>query len=115
MKVGEISELIRSGAGFHIIRLSEKRGDVVKFEDQTLVRHILIQSSEIRSENQTKELINEIYQELIDGEDFKQLARQHSEDPGSKMEGGELGWSSPDSFDPAFEAVMNSVDSRRNV
>ena len=110
MKVGEISELIRSGAGFHIIRLAEKRGDVVKFEDQTLVRHILIQSSEIRSENQTKELINEIHQELIDGEDFKQLARQHSEDPGSKMEGGELGWSSPDSFDPAFEAVMNSVD-----
>ena len=110
MKVGEISELIRSGAGLHIIRLSEKRGDVVKFEDQTLVRHILIQSSEIRSENQTKELINEIHQELIDGEDFKQLARQHSEDPGSKMEGGELGWSSPDSFDPAFEAVMNSID-----
>ena len=110
MKVGEISELIRSGAGFHIIRLSEKRGDVVKFEDQTLGRHILIQSSEIRSENQTKELINEIHQELIDGEDFKQLARQHSEDPGSKMEGGELGWSSPDSFDPAFEAVMNSID-----
>ncbi|GIT33372.1 MAG: chaperone SurA [Gammaproteobacteria bacterium] len=110
MKVGEISELIRSGAGFHIIRLAEKRGDVVKFEDQTLVRHILIQSSEIRSENQTKELINEIYQELIDGEDFKQLARQHSEDPGSKMEGGELGWSSPDTFDPAFEAVMNSVN-----
>ncbi len=110
MKVGEISELIRSGAGFHIIRLSEKRGDVVKFEDQTLVRHILMQSSEIRSENQTRELINEIHQELIDGEDFKQLARQHSEDPGSKMEGGELGWSSPDSFDPAFEAVMNSVD-----
>ena len=110
MKVGEVSELIRSGAGFHIIRLSEKRGDVVKFEDQTLVRHILIQSSEIRSENQTKELINEIYQELIEGEDFKQLARLHSEDPGSKMEGGELGWSSPDSFDPAFEAVMNSVD-----
>ena len=110
MKVGEVSELIRSGAGFHIIRLSEKRGDVVKFEDQTLVRHILIQSSEIRSENQTKELINEIYQELIDGEDFKQLARQHSDDPGSKMEGGELGWSSPDSYDPAFEAVMHSVD-----
>ena len=110
MKVGEISELIRSGAGFHIIRLSEKRGEVVKFEDQTLVRHILIQSSEIRSENQTKELINDIHQELIDGEDFKHLARQHSEDPGSKMEGGELGWSSPDSFDPAFEAVMNSID-----
>ena len=110
MKVGEASELIRSGAGFHIIRLAEKRGDVVKFEDQTLVRHILVQPSEIRSEKQTKDLMNEIYQKLVDGEDFKQLARLHSEDPGSKMEGGELGWSAPDTFDPAFEAVMNSVD-----
>ena len=110
MKVGEASELIRSGAGFHIIRLAEKRGDVVKFEDQTLVRHILVQLSEIRSEKQTKDLMNEIFQKLVDGEDFKQLARQHSEDPGSKMEGGELGWSAPDTFDPAFEEVMNSVD-----
>ena len=110
MKVGEASELIRSGAGFHIIRLAEKKGDVVKFEDQTLVRHILVQPSEIRSEKQTKDLMNEIYQKLADGEDFKQLARLHSEDPGSKMEGGELGWSAPDTFDPAFEAVMNSVD-----
>lgn len=110
MKVGEASELIRSGAGFHIIRLAEKKGDVVKFEDQTLVRHILVQPTEIRSEKQTKDLMNEIYQKLVDGEDFKQLARQHSEDPGSKMEGGELGWSAPDTFDPAFEAVMNSVD-----
>ena len=110
MKVGETSELIRSGAGFHIIRLAEKRGDVVKFEDQTLVRHILVQPSEIRSEKQTKDLMNEIFQKLVDGEDFKQLARQHSEDPGSKMEGGELGWSAPDTFDPAFEGVMNSAD-----
>ena len=110
MKVGEASELIRSGAGFHIIRLVEKRGDVVKFEDQTLVRHILVQPSEIRSEKQTKDLMNEIFQKLVDGEDFKQLARQHSEDPGSKMEGGELGWSAPDTFDPAFEGVMNSAD-----
>ena len=110
MKVGEASEIIRSGAGFHIIRLAEKKGDVVKFEDQTLVRHILVQPSEIRSEKQTKDLMNEIYQKLVDGEDFKQLARQHSEDPGSKMEGGELGWSAPDTFDPAFEGVMNSAD-----
>ena len=110
MKVGEASEIIRSGAGFHIIRLAEKKGDVVKFEDQTLVRHILVQPSEIRSEKQTKDLMNEIFQKLVDGEDFKQLARQHSEDPGSKMEGGELGWSAPDTFDPAFEGVMNSAD-----
>ena len=55
LKVGEVSGLIRSGAGLHIIRLAEKKGDAVKFEDQTLVRHILVQTSEIRSEKQTEE------------------------------------------------------------
>lgn len=110
MKVGEVSELIRSGAGIHIIRLAEKKGDTVKFEDQTLVRHILVQPSEIRSENQTKDLISEIHEKLNQGQDFKQLARQYSEDPGSKMEGGELGWSSPGTFDPAFEKVMNEAE-----
>ena len=110
LRVGEVSELIRSGAGYHIIRLAEKKGDVVKFEDQTLVRHILVQPSEIRSEKQTKELINEVYERLNQGEKFKQLARQYSEDPGSKMEGGDLGWSKSNTFDPAFEAVMNSIE-----
>ena len=109
LKVGEVSQLIRSGAGLHIIRLAEKKGDVVKFEDQTLVRHILVQPSEIRSEKQTKELINEVYERLNQGEEFKQLARQYSEDPGSKMEGGDLGWSKSNTFDPTFEAVMNSI------
>ena len=109
MKVGQVSELIRSGAGIHIIRLAEKKGDTVKFEDQTLVRHILVQPSEIRSENQAEDLILQIYEELNQGEDFKILARQYSEDPGSKMEGGELGWSSPGTFDPAFEKVMKEA------
>ena len=108
MKVGQISSLIRSGAGFHIIRLAEKKGDVVKFEDQTLVRHILVQPSEIRSEKQTEELINLIHSKLIDGEEFKQLARQYSEDPGSKMSGGDLGWNNSGTFDPAFEAEIKN-------
>tara|TARA_B100001123_G_scaffold449129_1_gene613187 strand:- start:62 stop:1312 length:1251 start_codon:yes stop_codon:yes gene_type:complete len=110
MKVGETSDLIRSGAGFHIIRLAEKKGDVVKFEDQTLVRHILVQTSEIRTENQTKDLIYEIHEKLNQGEEFKQLARQYSEDPGSKMAGGDLGWNTLNTFDPTFEAVMKSID-----
>ena len=109
MKVGDISKLIRSGAGMHIIRLAEKKGEVVKYEDQTLVRHILVQTSEIRSENQTKSLISEVYERLVDGGEFKQLARQYSEDPGSKMEGGDLGWSRAGTFDPVFESVMNEI------
>ena len=110
LKVGDISDPVRSGAGFHILKLADKRGNTVKFLDQTLARHILIQPSEIRTEKQAEDLINDIYRRLGEGEDFKQLARQFSEDPGSKMDGGELGWSNPGDFDPAFETTMNATE-----
>ena len=110
MKVGEVSTPLKSGAGFHILKLIDKRGNTVKFLDQTLARHILVQPSEIRTENQAEELINSIYQRLVEGEDFKQLARQFSEDPGSKMDGGELGWSNPGDYDPAFEQTLNATE-----
>ena len=109
LKIGETSEPIRSGAGFHLIHLAEKKGNTVKFEDQTLARHILVQESEIRTENQTELLINDISERLKNGENFKQLARQFSEDPGSKMDGGELGWSKDGDYDPVFERVLNST------
>ena len=109
LKVGEIASPLRSGAGFHILKLIDKRGNTVKFMDQTLARHILVQPSEIRTENQAEELINNIYERLISGEDFKQLARQYSEDPGTKMDGGELGWSNPGDYDPAFEQTLNAT------
>ena len=110
MKIGEVSSPLKSGAGFHILKLIDKRGNTVKFLDQTLARHILVQPSEIRTENQAEELINSIYQRLVEGEDFKQLARQFSEDPGSKMDGGELGWSNPGDYDPAFEQALNATE-----
>ena len=110
LKVGEVAEPVRSGAGFHILKLTDKRGNTVKFLDQTLARHILVQPSEIRTENQAEELIYDIHNRLIEGEDFKQLARQFSEDPGSKMDGGELGWSNPGDYDPAFETTLNATE-----
>ena len=112
LKEGEISSPIRSGAGLHILKLKGKKGNTVKYEDQTLVRHILVQPSEIRSESQTELLINEIHQKLEEGEDFKILARQYSEDPGSKMNGGELGWAPMGTFTSQFEKVM--IESKLN-
>ena len=109
LQVGEPSDLIRSGAGFHILRLNDKRGNTVKFMDQTLSRHILVQPSEIRTENQAELLIKDIHRRLLEGEDFKQLARQYSEDPGSKMDGGNLGWANPGDYDPAFEKTLNAT------
>ena len=109
LTVGEVAQPVRSGAGFHILKLTEKRGNTVKFLDQTLARHILVQPSEIRTENQAEILINDIFKRLKEGEDFKQLARQFSEDPGSKMDGGELGWSNPGDYDPAFEMTLNAT------
>ena len=110
LKVGEIASPVRSGAGFHILKLSNKRGSTVKFLDQTLARHILVQPSEIRTENQAKDLIDNIYERIKAGEDFKQLARQFSEDPGTKMDGGELGWSNPGEFDPEFEKTLDATE-----
>ena len=110
LKVGEVAQPLRSGAGFHILKLTDKRGNTVKFLDQTLARHILVQPSEIRTENQAEELINDIYERLTNGEDFKQLARQFSEAPGSKMDGGELGWSNPGDYDPVFEKTLNATE-----
>lgn len=110
LKIGELSSALRSGAGFHIIRLADKRGNSVKFEDQTLARHILVQTSEIRTEKQTELLISDIHERLKTGEDFKQLARQYSEDPGSKMDGGELGWSKDGDYDVNFEKILNQTD-----
>ena len=110
LKIGQTSEPVRSGAGFHLIHLAEKRGNTVKFEDQTLARHILVQTSEIRTETQTKLLIQDIAGRLKAGEDFKQLARQFSEDPGSKMDGGELGWNTKGDLDPAFEKALDNTN-----
>ena len=110
LKVGEISNVIMSGAGCHILLLAEKRGSTVRFEDQTNARHILVQSTEIRTESQTEALIKDLHQRLLEGESFRELARQYSEDPGSKMQGGELGWSDPSTYDPAFKGVMNETE-----
>ena len=110
MAINEHSDSLKSGAGYYFIKLEDKRGDTVKVESQDLVRHILIQTSEIRSDKQAKELINEIRDRITSGEEFGILARLYSDDPGSKLDGGDLGWSISDKYDPAFKKVIDSSE-----
>lgn len=110
MTVGSIKGPIKSGAGYHFLKIEDKRGDTVRIEDQSLARHILIQTSEIRNKKQALSLINEIKDRISKGEEFSVMARLYSDDPGTKLDGGELGWSSSDVYDPEFKKVLDSSE-----
>jgi peptidyl-prolyl cis-trans isomerase SurA len=110
LEVGDTSVPIRSGSGFHIVQLLEKRGAGTEVVEQALVRHILVKPSEIRSEAETEALIQDIYRRILAGEDFGDLARTYSEDPGSGLAGGDLGWSEPEKFAPEFAEVLRVTE-----
>ncbi|MEJ2088325.1 MAG: peptidylprolyl isomerase [Gammaproteobacteria bacterium] len=113
MEVGDVSEPISSGSGLHIVKLLDQRGAGVKTEQQSHLRHILVQPSEIRTEAQTEALIRDIHSRLLAGEDFAELAAEYSEDPGSALNGGDLGWTAGDEFVPAFREVMQATETGR--
>ena len=106
LKVGEVADPIYSGSGIHIVKLLDQRGAGVQTEQQALLRHILIMPSEIRTNEQAEAVIDGLYAQLLDGADFAELAIENSEDPGSALNGGDLGWTSGDEFVPAFQAAL---------
>ncbi len=110
LEVGQTADPIRSESGFHIIQLLDKRGVGIELVDQVNVRHILIQPSEIRSDEQAHELIKEIHDRLAAGEDFGDLARVYSDDPGSALAGGELGWAEPERYMESFRDKTREVE-----
>lgn len=111
MKDGEVSAPIRSASGFHIIKVLELRGGTEQIVRQTKTRHILVKPNEIRSELETQNLINDIHRQLLkDPEQFETLAKTYSDDPGSALQGGELGWVNPGSMVPEFEERMQNSE-----
>jgi len=111
LAVGEVSALVRSGAGFHILKVLEKKsaGLPAMTVMQSRVRHILLRVSPQLSESAARDKLNEFKKSVAAGQaDFAALARDHSQD-GSAAQGGDLGWANPGMFVPEFEAVMNSL------
>ena len=108
MQVGDIRGPIRSGSGFHIIRLSDKRGAEAQGQvDQTKVRHVLIKSSEIRSPDEARDLALTLREEVVgESRPFEEVAKLYSDDPGSALSGGSLGWSQSGAFVPEFESMV---------
>ena len=109
MSVGETSNPIKSASGFHIIQIADKRGGSTFLITQTNVRHILVMPNEIRSDADAKARIDQIYNKLTNGGDFTELAKEYSDDPGSAVNGGDLGWINPGDMVPAFDNMMNDI------
>lgn len=102
---------IRSGAGFHILKVFDTRGVERVTVEQVNARHILIQPSVILSEDKAEQMLIEFKQQLIAGEaDFETLAKEHSKDPGSALKGGELGYADPEVYVPAFKDALAQLD-----
>ena len=108
--IGFISEPLESGSGYHILQLEDKRGEFVQFEDQWQSRHILLIPSAIRTEDDTELELNNIRQRVIDGESFESLAKEFSEDPGSALQGGDLGWLGLGVLAEEVEATMLEME-----
>jgi len=109
MNPGEVSAIIRSPNGFHILKLVNRRGGSSPLViQQTHVRHILIKPSEILSENDAQHRLEDLKERLENGASFEDLARQYSED-GTASKGGDLGWVNPGDTVPEFEKAMNAL------
>lgn len=109
MKIGEISELIRTSSGFHIIKLVDKKGGPKHMVTQRRARHILLRPTEIMSKREVFRRLNEIKQRIENGDDFSALAKAHSQDKISANNGGDLGWINPGATAPQFERVMKKL------
>ncbi len=106
IKVGEISESIRSASGFHVVKLVDKRDSEQVIVEQSRARHILITPNELMSNEQAQQKLEKIREEFLQGADFAELAKKYSDDPGSKGLGGDLGWITQGTMVPAFEKAL---------
>ena len=109
LETGDVSEPVRSASGFHLVKLVDRQGSQRQMIRQTLARHILITLDALTDNADARRQLGVLRERIVNGEDFGELARIHSDDPGSASRGGELGWIDPGNTVPVFERTMDSL------
>ena len=109
LKPGDITEPFFSDAGVHILALFDRQGAEPVIVTQYKVRHILVKPTDLFTEEEAQQKIRSLREQIINGADFTAIAQENSDDIGSKLDGGDLGWSSPGVFVPAFEQAMQTT------
>jgi len=110
LKPGEVSGVLENPSGYHIVKLTEMRGGAErKTVTETRARHILLQPNALRSEDQTRIQARELYDRIQKGTDLGALAKEFSDDTGSKATGGDLGWQPPGTFAPEFDKALETL------
>lgn len=111
LEAGDITDPIRAPNSFHIIKVNDLRSAVEQSEvDQVLVRHILVSPNEIIDDETAKQRLEDALQKIEDGEEFGEIAKLLSDDPGSVNNGGEMDWAGPNTFVPEFEEIVNNSE-----
>jgi peptidyl-prolyl cis-trans isomerase SurA len=108
LRVGQVTPLLRSSNGFHILKLVDQRGAAPVIVQQTHARHILVRTNEVVSESEARNRLVGLRERIENGADFAELARLQSQDS-SASKGGDLGWLSPGDTVPDFERTMNQL------
>ncbi len=110
LEPGDISPPLRSDAGIHLLKLYERRGGDEQLIQQTEIRHILVKPNEILTKEEALAKISQLRARIVAGEKFGDIAREFSEDPGTALKGGELGWSTAGQFVPIFESTAADLE-----
>ncbi|TKB50918.1 peptidylprolyl isomerase SurA [Ferrimonas aestuarii] len=109
-KKGDIIGPVKSAAGFHIIKVEDTRGQQTQEVQELHSRHILLKPSPILSEDMAQKMLADWMAQVRSGDaDFAELAKEHSDDPGSAIKGGDLGWADPSIYVPAFESALANL------